>query len=97
MKQQINETMSLAVDWSRELSTCDPNYYKWTQWLFLKLYQSGMAYHRPAYVNWDPIDQTVLADELIDSQGCSWRSGAKVERRPLRQWFFRTTAYSEVC
>ncbi|VDP47197.1 unnamed protein product [Schistosoma mattheei] len=88
--------MSLAVDWSRELSTCDPNYYKWTQWLFLKLYQSGMAYHRPAYVNWDPIDQTVLADELIDSQGCSWRSGAKVERRPLRQWFFRTTAYSEV-
>ncbi|CAH8499257.1 unnamed protein product [Schistosoma haematobium] len=95
MKQQINETMSLAVDWSRELSTCDPNYYKWTQWLFLKLYQSGMAYHRPAYVNWDPIDQTVLADELIDSQGCSWRSGAKVERRPLRQWFFRTTAYSE--
>ncbi|CAH8499147.1 unnamed protein product [Schistosoma margrebowiei] len=95
MKQQINETMSLAVDWSRELSTCDPNYYKWTQWLFLKLYQSGMAYHRLAYVNWDPIDQTVLADELIDSQGCSWRSGAKVERRPLRQWFFRTTAYSE--
>ncbi|CAI2725854.1 unnamed protein product [Schistosoma spindalis] len=95
MKQQMNETMSLAVDWSRELSTCDPNYYKWTQWLFLKLYQSGMAYHRPAYVNWDPIDQTVLADELIDSQGCSWRSGAKVERRPLRQWFFRTTAYSE--
>ncbi|KAH8859259.1 Leucine--tRNA ligase [Schistosoma japonicum] len=95
MKQQINETMSLAVDWSRELSTCDPNYYKWTQWLFLKLYQSDLAYHRPAYVNWDPIDKTVLADELIDNQGCSWRSGAKVERRPLRQWFLRTTVYSE--
>ncbi|TNN12560.1 putative leucine--tRNA ligase [Schistosoma japonicum] len=95
MKQQINETMSLSVDWSRELSTCDPNYYKWTQWLFLKLYQSDLAYHRPAYVNWDPIDKTVLADELIDNQGCSWRSGAKVERRPLRQWFFRTTVYSE--
>ncbi|KAK4469665.1 hypothetical protein MN116_006613 [Schistosoma mekongi] len=95
MKQQMNETMSLAVDWSRELSTCDPNYYKWTQWLFLKLYQSDLVYHRPAYVNWDPIDKTVLADELIDSQGCSWRSGAKVERRPLRQWFFRTTVYSK--
>nr|CAH8838380.1 unnamed protein product [Trichobilharzia regenti] len=95
MKQQMNETMSLTVDWSRELSTCDPNYYKWTQWIFLKLFQSGLAYHRSAYVNWDPIDKTVLADELIDSQGRSWRSGAKVERRPLRQWFFRTTAYSK--
>ncbi|CAH8472065.1 unnamed protein product [Schistosoma turkestanicum] len=95
MKQQINETMCLSIDWSRELSTCDPVYYKWTQWIFLKLYQSGLAYHRLAYVNWDPIDQTVLADELIDNQGCSWRSGAKVVRRPLRQWFFRITAYSE--
>ncbi|CAH8492977.1 unnamed protein product [Heterobilharzia americana] len=95
MKQQMNETMSLAVDWSRELSTCDPTYYKWTQWVFLKLYQSGLAYQSSSYVNWDPIDRTVLADELIDSQGCSWRSGAKVERRPLRQWFFRTTVYSK--
>ncbi|CAH8612754.1 unnamed protein product [Dicrocoelium dendriticum] len=96
MRQQFDSTMLLALDKSRELSTCDPSYYRWTQWLFLQLYKAGLAYHRSAFVNWDPVDQTVLADELIDTQGKSWRSGAVVERRPLRQWYFRTTLYSKV-
>ncbi|CAL8091508.1 unnamed protein product [Calicophoron daubneyi] len=95
MREQMNSTMLLGLDWSRELSTCDPAYYKWTQWIFLKLYEAGLAYHRSAFVNWDPVDQTVLADELVDTEGKSWRSGAVVVRRPLRQWYFRTTNYSK--
>ncbi|KAF5398474.1 Leucyl tRNA synthetase, partial [Paragonimus heterotremus] len=95
MRDQMESTMLLGLDWSRELSTCSEEYYRWTQWLFLKLYQAGLAYHRLAFVNWDPVDHTVLADELIDAEGRSWRSGAVVERRLLRQWFFRTTVYSE--
>ncbi|KAF6773120.1 hypothetical protein AHF37_10944 [Paragonimus kellicotti] len=95
MRDQMESTMLLGLDWSRELSTCSEEYYRWTQWLFLKLYQAGLAYHRLAFVNWDPVDHTVLADELIDAEGRSWRSGALVERRLLRQWFFRTTVYSE--
>ncbi|KAA3681315.1 leucyl-tRNA synthetase [Paragonimus westermani] len=96
MRDQMESTMLLGLDWSRELSTCNEEYYRWTQWLFLKLYQAGLAYHRLAFVNWDPVDHTVLADELVDAEGRSWRSGALVERRLLRQWFFRTTVYSEV-
>ncbi|OON23131.1 putative leucine--tRNA ligase, partial [Opisthorchis viverrini] len=95
MREQMESTMLLGLDWSREINTSSADYYRWTQWLFLKLYEAGLAYQRFAFVNWDPVDQTVLADELIDAEGRSWRSGAVVERRPLRQWYFRTTVYSK--
>ncbi|XHU95367.1 MAG: leucine--tRNA ligase [cyanobacterium endosymbiont of Rhopalodia gibba] len=94
MKQQL-QTLGLSIDWDLELVTCSPDYYKWTQWLFLQFYQAGLAYQKEAAVNWDPIDQTVLANEQVDSEGYSWRSGAKVERRQLRQWFFKITNYAE--
>ncbi|YAI81450.1 MAG: leucine--tRNA ligase [cyanobacterium endosymbiont of Rhopalodia sterrenbergii] len=94
MKQQL-QTLGLSIDWDVELVTCSPDYYKWTQWLFVQFYQAGLAYQREAAVNWDPIDQTVLANEQVDSEGYSWRSGAKVEKRQLRQWFFKITDYAE--
>ncbi|PAA90702.1 hypothetical protein BOX15_Mlig014109g2, partial [Macrostomum lignano] len=94
MRQQLKD-MRLAFDWSREFATCDPEYYRWTQWLFIKLHKSGLCYRRKAYVNWDPVDQTVLADEQVDADGRSWRSGALVEQRPLTQWFVRVSAYYE--
>ncbi|MEA5508757.1 leucine--tRNA ligase [Crocosphaera sp. UHCC 0190] len=94
MKQQL-QTLGLSIDWEREVATCSPDYYKWTQWLFLQFYQAGLAYQKEAAVNWDPIDQTVLANEQVDSDGYSWRSGAKVERKLLRQWFFKITDYAE--
>ena len=94
MRQQL-QTMGLSIDWDREVATCFPDYYKWTQWLFLQFYQSGLAYQKEAAVNWDPIDQTVLANEQVDSEGYSWRSGAKVERKLLRQWFLKITDYAE--
>lgn len=94
MKQQLVD-LGCSFDWDRELMTCDPQYYRWTQYLFLKLHEAGMAYQKEAPVNWDPVDQTVLADEQIDEQGRSWRSGALVERRMLKQWYLRTTAYSK--
>jgi leucyl-tRNA synthetase len=94
MKQQL-QTLGLSIDWDREVATCSPDYYKWTQWLFLQFYQAGLAYQKEAAVNWDPIDQTVLANEQVDSEGYSWRSGAKVERKLLRQWFFKITDYAE--
>ena len=94
MKQQL-QTLGLSIDWDREVATCSPDYYKWTQWLFLQFYQAGLAYQKEAAVNWDPIDQTVLANEQVDSDGYSWRSGAKVERKLLRQWFFKITDYAE--
>uniref|UniRef100_A0A452QI14 leucine--tRNA ligase n=1 Tax=Ursus americanus TaxID=9643 RepID=A0A452QI14_URSAM len=78
-----------------EITTCLPDYYKWTQYLFIKLYEAGLAYQKEALVNWDPVDQTVLANEQVDEQGCSWRSGAKVERKYLRQWFIKTTAFAK--
>jgi leucyl-tRNA synthetase len=94
MRQQLKR-LGLYVDWKREVATCSPNYYKWTQWIFLQFFQAGLAYQREAAVNWDPIDQTVLANEQVDSEGRSWRSGAKVERKLLRQWFLKITDYAE--
>lgn len=87
--------LGLSYDWNNELATCFPNYYKWTQWIFLQFLKAGLAYQKEAAVNWDPIDQTVLANEQVDSEGRSWRSGAKVERKLLRQWFFKITDYAE--
>lgn len=95
MKKQLRE-LGCSFDWEAELATCDPKYYKWTQKLFLMLFNEGLAYQREAIVNWDPIDNTVLADEQVDESGCSWRSGAKVEKKLLRQWFIRTTKFAEV-
>ncbi|PRP87827.1 leucyl-tRNA synthetase [Planoprotostelium fungivorum] len=95
MKSQLIR-LGTHFDWENELSTCDPEYYKWTQWLFLELYKKGMAYQKEAQVNWDPIDQTVLANEQVDGEGRSWRSGAVVEKKMMRQWFFRITQYADV-
>jgi leucyl-tRNA synthetase len=85
----------IMYDWSREVTTCAPDYYTWNQWLFQLLYKLGLAYRAKATVNWDPVDQTVLANEQVDAEGRSWRSGAKVEKRELEQWFFKITAYAE--
>jgi leucyl-tRNA synthetase len=88
------KSMGLAYDWDREFATCDPDYARWEQHLFLKLHEKGLVYRKKSLVNWDPEDQTVLANEqVIDGRG--WRSGAKVERRELSQWFLRITAYAE--
>jgi leucyl-tRNA synthetase len=94
MRAQLKR-LGLSYDWSREVTTCSPDYYKWTQWIFLQFLQAGLAYKKEAAVNWDPIDQTVLANEQVDSEGKSWRSGAKVERRLLKQWFLKITDYAE--
>jgi leucyl-tRNA synthetase len=89
------EAAGIMYDWDHEVTTCAPDYYRWTQWLFLLLYRRGLAYRAKATVNWDPVDQTVLANEQVDAEGRSWRSGAKVEKRELDQWFFKITAYAE--
>ncbi|XP_039592441.1 probable leucine--tRNA ligase, mitochondrial isoform X1 [Polypterus senegalus] len=94
MRQQLH-SLGLCFSWDREVSTCSPDYYKWTQYLFTKLFESGLAYQKEALVNWDPVDQTVLADEQVDENGCSWRSGAKVEQKYLKQWFIKTTKYAK--
>ncbi|BAZ44947.1 leucyl-tRNA synthetase [Chondrocystis sp. NIES-4102] len=94
MREQLKQ-LGLSIDWDREVTTCSPDYYKWTQWLFLQFLDAGLAYQKEAAVNWDPIDQTVLANEQVDSEGRSWRSGAIVERKLLRQWFFKITDYAE--
>ncbi|KAF9586056.1 hypothetical protein BGW38_010116 [Lunasporangiospora selenospora] len=94
MKTQMEKILA-DFDWDRELRTCSPEYYHWTQYLFLKLHEAGLAYQKEAVVNWDPIDETVLANEQVDSEGKSWRSGALVEKRRLRQWFFKITEYAE--
>ena len=93
MKGQLN-SLGLGYDWSREVTTCDPEYYRWEQAFFLKLYEKGLAYRKKSVVNWDPVDQTVLANEqVIDGKG--WRSGSPIERRKIRQWFLKITAYAE--
>ncbi|KAJ4250533.1 coenzyme A transporter [Fusarium torreyae] len=94
MKEQL-ELMNGSWDWDRELSTCDPGFYKHTQKLFLMLHERGLAYQAEAEVNWDPVDKTVLANEQVDANGCSWRSGVKVEKRKLKQWFFRISEFRE--
>ena len=93
MKQQLQK-LDLDLDWDRELATCNEGYYRYQQELFIDLYNAGLAYKKDALVNWDPIDQTVLANEqVIDGKG--WRTGATVEKKTLSQWFFKTTHYAE--
>ncbi|KAK2749425.1 Leucyl-tRNA synthetase, mitochondrial [Myotisia sp. PD_48] len=94
MKEQL-KSLGIDFDWDRELTTCSPEFYKHTQRLFLLLYKKGLAYQAKAMVNYDPVDKTVLANEQVDANGCSWRSGAKVEQKELKQWFFRITAFKE--
>ena len=93
MKKQM-QAMGLAIDWSREVATCDPTYYKWNQWLFLKMLEKGIAYRKTQVVNWDPVDQTVLANEqVIDGKG--WRTGATVEKREIPGYYLKITDYAE--
>ncbi|MEK9803588.1 MAG: leucine--tRNA ligase, partial [Curvibacter sp.] len=93
MKGQM-QAMGLAIDWSREVATCDPSYYKWNQWLFLKMLEKGIAYRKTQVVNWDPVDQTVLANEqVIDGRG--WRTGALVEKREIPGYYLNITAYAD--
>ena len=94
MKQQLTE-MGVDMHWGREFMTCAPSFYKHTQRLFLDLFRKGLAYQAEAFVNYDPVDKTVLANEQVDSNGMSWRSGAKVERIKLKQWFLRITAFKQ--
>ncbi|GLS14371.1 leucine--tRNA ligase [Hydrogenophaga electricum] len=92
MKQQM-QAMGLAIDWSREVATCSPEYYRWNQWLFLKMLEKGIAYRKTQVVNWDPVDQTVLANEqVIDGRG--WRTGALVEKREIPGYYLNITAYA---
>nr|WP_060986278.1 leucine--tRNA ligase [uncultured Acidovorax sp.] len=93
MKKQM-QAMGLAIDWSREVATCDPEYYQWNQWLFLKMLEKGIAYRKTQVVNWDPVDQTVLANEqVIDGKG--WRTGAVVEKREIPGYYLKITDYAE--
>jgi len=94
MRVQLKK-LGLSIDWDREISTCDPSFYQWTQWLFLQFFAAGLAYQKEANVNWDPIDKTVLANEQVNSEGRSWRSGALVEKRKLKQWFLRITDFAD--
>ncbi|XP_043925950.1 probable leucine--tRNA ligase, mitochondrial [Protopterus annectens] len=94
MREQLLN-LGLCFNWEQEITTCQPDYYRWTQYLFVKLYEAGLAYQKEALVNWDPVDQTVLADEQVDENGCSWRSGAKVEHKYLKQWFIKTTNFAK--
>ncbi|MEQ1517741.1 MAG: class I tRNA ligase family protein, partial [Usitatibacteraceae bacterium] len=93
MKKQC-QAMGWAIDWSREFATCEPEYYKWNQWFFLKMLEKGIAYKKTQVVNWDPVDQTVLANEqVIDGKG--WRSGAPVEKREIPGYYMAITKYAE--
>jgi leucyl-tRNA synthetase len=93
MKQQL-QSLGFALDWERELATCDPKYYRWNQWLFLRMLERGLVYKKTGVVNWDPVDQTVLANEqVIDGRG--WRTGAPVEKREIPMYYMRITAYAD--
>ncbi len=93
MRDQL-KCLGFAYDWNRELATCHPKYYRWEQWFFTKLFEKGLVYKKKATVNWDPVDQTVLANEQV-IDGCGWRSGAVVERKEIEQWFLKITAYAD--
>src|ERR1700674_4932513 len=93
MKQQL-KALGFAIDWSREVTTCKPEYYRWNQWLFLRLWEKGIVYRKSAVVNWDPVDQTVLANEqVIDGRG--WRTGAPVEKREIPMYYLGITRYAD--
>ncbi len=93
MKNQL-QALGFGLDWSRELATCDPSYYRWNQWLFLRMRERGIAYKKTGIVNWDPVDKTVLANEqVIDGHG--WRTGALIEKREIPMYYLRITAYAE--
>ena len=93
MREQLKR-LGFSYDWDREFATCEPDYYRWEQWFFTKLYERGLVYKKEAEVNWDPVDQTVLANEqVVDGRG--WRSGALVEKKKIPQWFIKITAYAE--
>ena len=86
--------LGYAIDWSREISTSDPEYYRWTQWCFLQLYKAGLAYQKESYQWWCPVDKTVLANEQVENGKC-WRCGHEVEKKKMKQWFFKITAYAD--
>ena len=93
MREQL-QRLGYAYDWSREVATCHPDYYRWEQWFFTRLFEQGLVYKKEAEVNWDPVDQTVLANEqVVDGRG--WRSGALVERRKIPQWFIKITDFGD--
>ncbi len=93
MRRQLR-ALGLAIDWTRELATCDPSYYRWNQWMFLRMRERGIAYKKSGVVNWDPVDRTVLANEqVIDGRG--WRTGALVEKRDIPMYYLRITAYAQ--
>ena len=93
MRNQLKQ-LGLGIDWKREFATCDPSYYRWEQWLFIKLYEKGLIYKKTSTVNWDPVDKTVLANEqVIDGKG--WRSGATVEKKEIPQYFMKITDYAD--
>ncbi|CAK9294685.1 unnamed protein product [Gordionus sp. m RMFG-2023] len=94
MKEQLCN-LGCDFDWNTEITTSHASYYQWTQFIFLKLYEHGLAYQKWAEVDWDPVDKTVLAREQVDANGISWRSGSKVEKKRLKQWFLKTTAFSK--
>ena len=93
MKTQLVQ-LGFGYDWSRELATCHPKYYRWEQWFFIKLFERGLVYKKKAVVNWDPVDQTVLANEQV-IDGCGWRSGVPVEKKEISQWYMKITDYAD--
>jgi leucyl-tRNA synthetase len=93
MRSQLKQ-LGLSIDWDKEISTCDVDYYKWEQWLFIKLYEKGLIYKKTSMVNWDPVDQTVLANEQVVN-GKGWRSGVEVERKEIPQYFMKITDYAD--
>ena len=93
MREQL-KSMGLSYDWKREIATCDPEYFKHEQLIFIKFLEKGLAYRKESWVNWDPVENTVLANEQV-VDGCGWRSGVPVERRKLSQWFLHITRYAK--